>query len=187
MKTFEAVEELKTKLGHTMIKEIDFCGEITRIPLKTDKIGIGDNIDIKMTACFDKFRGNHAHGAIVCRECLVEHGHIAADGRLLFEKIDFQPRISAVERRLHAGDTRTHNENRADFTGLFFRFSIARYIVCLFITPLVGLAGAAVFKAITRLPQTADGDEDSACIVGQDVTGGTGTSSEKEEETEAWT
>lgn len=29
MKTFEAVEEFKTKLGHVIVKETDFCGEMT--------------------------------------------------------------------------------------------------------------------------------------------------------------
>ncbi len=66
---------------------------------------------------------------------------------------------------------------------------LTKYVVCLFITPLVGLAGAAAFRLISKSPQMADKDDQNTHSVGQqrDETGKTGATSEKEEEAETWT
>ncbi|MFC1968345.1 permease, partial [Chloroflexota bacterium] len=65
---------------------------------------------------------------------------------------------------------------------------LARYIVCLFATPLVGLVGEAVFKAVTRPPQVANNRDDSFCNMGQQQDG-TGKTCEPtaKEEAETWT
>lgn len=65
------------------------------------------------------------------------------------------------------------------FLGL--EIPLARYIAALFIPPLAGLAGAAVFRMITRLSPTADADSgDIGVVEQQDETGKTSKASEKE-------
>lgn len=66
---------------------------------------------------------------------------------------------------------------------------LARYIVGLFITPLVGLAGAAVFRIITKSPQTASKNDLNVGHAEQqpDGTEEPDTTSEKEEKRETWT
>lgn len=62
---------------------------------------------------------------------------------------------------------------------------LARYIVCLFIPPFAGLAGAAVYRVISRSRRTAgmsDGDTDNEGQQGE-RTGMIEAASEKEEET----
>ena len=65
---------------------------------------------------------------------------------------------------------------------------LARYIVGLFIPPFAGLAGAAVFRVMTRSPWAASKSDHNADNVGQqrDRTGTTEATSEKEEEAETW-
>jgi uncharacterized membrane protein YraQ (UPF0718 family) len=61
---------------------------------------------------------------------------------------------------------------------------LARYIVCLFIPPLVGLAGGALFRVVSRSPQAATESDYSVSEVGQrqDGTGETHVTSDKEGE-----
>jgi len=63
---------------------------------------------------------------------------------------------------------------------------LATYIVCLFLTPLVGLAGAAVFKVITRSPQVASKSNQDVCNAGQQPAG-EGKTDTTSERTEKWT
>lgn len=59
---------------------------------------------------------------------------------------------------------------------------LATYIICLFLTPLVGLAGAAVFKLITKSPKKANKGNHNVGNTGQqDGNGKTGEGPEKEE------
>jgi len=66
---------------------------------------------------------------------------------------------------------------------------LARFIVGLFITPLVGLAGAVVFRIITKSPQVTSKSDLNVGYAEQqpDGTKETGTTSEKEEKRETWT
>lgn len=65
------------------------------------------------------------------------------------------------------------------FLGL--EIPLARYIACLFIPPLAGLAGAAVFRMVTRLSHTADANSgDIGVVEQQDETGKASKASEKE-------
>lgn len=66
---------------------------------------------------------------------------------------------------------------------------LAKYIVGLFITPLVGLAGAVLFRAITRSPQAASKSEPNVGTAEQqpDGTEEPDTTPEKEEKRETWT
>jgi uncharacterized membrane protein YraQ (UPF0718 family) len=58
---------------------------------------------------------------------------------------------------------------------------LAKYIVSLFVVPLVGLAGASLFRLITRSPEMADENNQNGYSLGQqDETGETGATSEKE-------
>ena len=58
---------------------------------------------------------------------------------------------------------------------------LARYIACLFIPPLVGLAGVAVFRMVTRASHTADTDANGVGVVEQqDETGKTFIASKEE-------
>jgi len=64
------------------------------------------------------------------------------------------------------------------FLGL--EIPLARYIACLFIPPLAGLAGAAVLRMITRLSHTADADSgDIGAVEQQNETGKTSKASEE--------
>ncbi len=66
---------------------------------------------------------------------------------------------------------------------------LARYIACLFIPPLVGLAAGALLRAVSRLPQAASESDHNVGDGGQqpDGTGGTYVTSGKEGEAETWT
>ena len=60
---------------------------------------------------------------------------------------------------------------------------LARYIACLFLPPLVGLAGRSVFQVITRLSRAASTSDYAVGEIGQqqDGTGNTSVAPEKEE------
>ncbi len=65
---------------------------------------------------------------------------------------------------------------------------LARYIACLLVPPLVGLAGAAVFRLITRLSPPADRDTAGiGAIEPPDETGQSFTASGEEGKTDKWT
>ena len=65
---------------------------------------------------------------------------------------------------------------------------LARYIACLFIPPLVGLGGAAVFRMVTRLSHAADTDTgDIGVVEQQDEPGKTFAAFEEEQERDKWT
>jgi len=50
---------------------------------------------------------------------------------------------------------------------LGFEISLARYVTCLLIPPLVGLMGAAMFRMISKLSHTADSDNTGIGAMGQ--------------------
>jgi uncharacterized membrane protein YraQ (UPF0718 family) len=66
---------------------------------------------------------------------------------------------------------------------------LARYIVCLFIPPLAGLAGGALFRAIDKSRQANSKSDHDAGDIGQrpDGTSETYVTSGKEGEAETWT
>lgn len=59
---------------------------------------------------------------------------------------------------------------------------LARYLVCLFIPPLAGLLGAAIYKMITRLSRTPDTGTAGDSTAEQDnIAGGSSVSGDKKE------
>ena len=66
--------------------------------------GQGVDLDVQVPAAFHQLGGNDAHGAVIGGEGLVQLGHDAADGRLLFHQMYVKTRVSQVQGRLHPGD-----------------------------------------------------------------------------------
>ena len=68
----------------------------------------------------DHLRGEDAGRAVQGREGLVQLGHLAADGGLLFDDVDLEARVGDVQRRLDAGDAAA-DDQRALGDGAFAR------------------------------------------------------------------
>ena len=54
--------------------------EVSRFPFDTDDFGIGQDVNIGMSAAFDELGRFNAHGAVIGGKCLVELRHLAANG-----------------------------------------------------------------------------------------------------------
>ena len=73
-------------------------------------LGVGIDVDLLVLRAVDHLRGQDARGAVERREGLVDLGHLAADGRLLFHDIDLKSGLGDVERRLDARDAAADDE-----------------------------------------------------------------------------
>ena len=73
-------------------------------------LGIGIDVDFFVLRTVNHFRCQDARRAVECRERLVDLGHLAADGRLLFHDIDLKSGLGDVERRLDARDAAADDE-----------------------------------------------------------------------------
>ena len=88
--------------------------EIAGPAVDTDQIGVGEDLDVGVTAGLHQLGGDHAHGAVIGGERLVQLGHIPADGRLLLEEEHLEAGVRTVEGGLHAGYPGTHHQHRTD-------------------------------------------------------------------------
>jgi len=62
---------------------------------------------------FHHLGGNHAHGAIPCRECLIQHDHGATDGGIALSDMHLEPAVCQIKGCLHAANAAPDNQNRA--------------------------------------------------------------------------
>ena len=67
--------------------------EVARVPLQGQKIGIGYDLDIGVSAALRQLGGYDAHGAIVGGESLVQLSHLAADDGLPLQQVHLYARI----------------------------------------------------------------------------------------------
>jgi len=82
----------------------DLRREVARLPLETDQLRIGDDLDVEVASGLDELGRQGAHRAVVGRERLVELGHVAAEGRRLLDEVDLVAALGEVEGALDAGD-----------------------------------------------------------------------------------
>ena len=76
-----------------------------------------EEADVGVHAQGDEPGREGAHGAVAGREGLVELHHASAHGALPLGQDDAEARVGEVDRRLHAGDSAPHHQDRAH--GLF--------------------------------------------------------------------
>ena len=73
-------------------------------------LGVGIDVDLLVLCAVDHLRGQDARGAVERREGLVDLGHLAADGRLLFDDIDLEAGLGNIQSRLDARDAAADDE-----------------------------------------------------------------------------
>ena len=73
-------------------------------------LGVGIDVDFFVLRTVNHFRRQDTRRAVERRERLVDLGHLAADGRLLFDDIDLKARLGNVQRRLDARDAAADDE-----------------------------------------------------------------------------
>jgi len=64
-----------------------------------------------MPADLDQFGREYSHGAVIGGKGLVELGHMAADGRCFFNKVNFKTRNGQIKRGLNAADPPTQHHD----------------------------------------------------------------------------
>ncbi len=92
----------------------DADGEVPRGALDRLDFGIGQLLDVQVSAAIDHSRSERAHRAVVGRERLVELGHHAADGGAFFDQIDLVSGLGQIQRSLHASDAAADDQDRTD-------------------------------------------------------------------------
>jgi hypothetical protein len=66
----------------------DRCPEMPGLPPQGDQLGIGNDFDIEVPACFHQFWGDDTHGAVIGGKGLIELGHLPTNRRGPLQKID---------------------------------------------------------------------------------------------------
>ena len=84
-------------------------GEVADEPRHLLDLARHHELDVRVLADLDHLRGEDAGGAVERGKGLVEHRHVAADGRLALDEEHGAARVGDVERRLDAGDTGSHH------------------------------------------------------------------------------
>ena len=74
-----------------------------------------------MPACFDQFRRQDAHGAVVGGKRLVKLGHFAANGRFALDEEDLDTRVGEIQGGLDASNAAT------DYERCSYRFDVRRF------------------------------------------------------------
>ncbi len=99
---------------------IDKLGrEATGLTFEIFHLGVGDHVNIEMPADLHQLGGDDTHGTVVCRKCLVQLCHDAANGWRLVNQMDIVTRIGQVERGLHPGDSSSDHHYGTYFLTLF--------------------------------------------------------------------
>ena len=88
----------------------DFHMEVADKAADGFNLGIGIDVDFFVLRTVNHFRCQDARRAVECRERLVDLGHLAADGRLLFDDIDLKASLGNVQCRLDARDAAADDE-----------------------------------------------------------------------------
>jgi hypothetical protein len=89
----------------------DMHREVPGPAINAEHIGIGVDLDIEMAAGVDQFGAYIAHGAIISRECLIQLGHVSADGCLLLDQMDLKTLIGQIQSRLDAGNATANHHH----------------------------------------------------------------------------
>ena len=88
------------------------CRKVTCLSIEIFYITMGKELNVLMTPHFYKFWGDYTHGAVICRKCLVQLGHLAADGGRAFHQVNLDPGVGKVQGRLHTADPAANNHYR---------------------------------------------------------------------------
>ena len=88
---------------------LDF--EVADVALDLGDLGIGPERDVGVGFDGGHLGGQDARRAIQRREGLVEHGHMAADGRLALDEVDVLPGIGQRERGVDAGNAASYDQH----------------------------------------------------------------------------
>jgi hypothetical protein len=75
-------------------------------------LGRGQNFNIEVAAHLHQFRRQGAHGTVVGRKGLIQLRHDAADSGFFLHQVDKKSGFGQIQRRLDAGDTPSHHQNR---------------------------------------------------------------------------
>jgi hypothetical protein len=71
------------------------------------------NLNVGMPADLDQFRRENSHRAVICREGLVELGHVPADAGTFFHEIHLEPGCGKIKGGLDTADASAHNQDVA--------------------------------------------------------------------------
>ena len=88
--------------------------KVSCFSLYTVNFCVGEYFYIWMPADLDQFRCENSHRAVIGREGLVELGHVAANTRCLFYKVDLKPCGGEVKRSLNAADAAADDHDVAE-------------------------------------------------------------------------
>ena len=95
-------------------RALDGDSEVPGLSVDFERFAVRENLDAGMASGLDQFRRDGAHGAIVGREGFIQLCHVTADGRFLFNQVNFETLLGKVEGSLHTGDPSADNHDRAD-------------------------------------------------------------------------
>ncbi len=85
----------------------DSGGKPSRLSVKINQLGQGDDLDGRMAGHLDQPWRDHTGGTIVGREGLIQAGHDSAYGWTSIEEVDEETGPGQVQGRLHSGDPPT--------------------------------------------------------------------------------
>jgi hypothetical protein len=78
--------------------------KVSRFTFDTVNFRIRQDLYVGMPADLDQFGREYSDGAVIGGKCLVELGHMAADGRRLVNQVNLKPRSGKVEGGLNTAD-----------------------------------------------------------------------------------
>jgi hypothetical protein len=69
------------------------------------------DLNVDVPADLDQFWGDDSHGTVVSGKGLVDLGHLAANGRALFNQVDIIARVGGIQRSLYTGNASSNNHD----------------------------------------------------------------------------
>ena len=90
--------------------------EVSCFPLYTINFSVGQDLYIGIPADLDQFGREYSDGAVIGGKGFVKLGHMAANGRRLFDQVNLKTRSGKIKRRLNAADPSTDNHHISKMT-----------------------------------------------------------------------
>ena len=90
---------------------LDAHGVIADVAVHLGDFRVAPERDVRVRAHLGHLGRQNAGGAIQRRERLVELGHVAADGRLALDEVNFLARVGQGQRGVNAGNAAAHHQH----------------------------------------------------------------------------
>jgi len=85
--------------------------EVSGFSFDAVNVSIGQDLYVGVPADLDQFGREYSDGAVIGGKCLVELGHMAADGRCLVDQVYFEASRGQIKRGLNATHAATDNHD----------------------------------------------------------------------------